>query len=84
VDSARFDVGILPAVPDARVAYRNDAAAVAALVEKGAADAAVLLRPVTVSQIRAAALSGARMPEKTTFFHPKPRAGMVFRCLDDE
>jgi uncharacterized protein (DUF1015 family) len=83
VDSARFDVGVLPALPEAEVSYRNDTAAVAALVEKGVADAAVLLRPVTVSQIRAAALAGARMPEKTTFFHPKPRAGMVFRCLDD-
>jgi uncharacterized protein (DUF1015 family) len=52
-------------------------------VEKGAADAAVLLRPVTVAQIRAAAFAGARMPEKTTFFSPKPRTGMVFRSLDD-
>jgi hypothetical protein len=24
-----------------------------------------------------------RMPEKTTFFAPKPRTGMVFRSLDD-
>jgi len=23
-----------------------------------------------------------RMPEKTTFFAPKPRTGMVFRSLD--
>jgi uncharacterized protein (DUF1015 family) len=55
---------------------------VAALVEKGAADAAVLLRPVTVEQIRAAAFAGVRMPEKTTFFQPKPRTGFVFRSLD--
>ena len=61
----------------------SDAAAVAALVEKGAADAAVLLRPVTVAQIRAAAFAGVRMPEKTTFFSPKPRTGMVFRSLDE-
>ena len=25
---------------------------------------------------------GARMPQKTTFFSPKPRTGMVFRALD--
>jgi uncharacterized protein (DUF1015 family) len=55
---------------------------VAALVEKGVADAAVLLRPVTVAQIRGAAFAGVRMPEKTTFFSPKPRTGMVFRSLD--
>jgi len=43
---------------------------------------AILLPPVTVEQIRAAALAGIRMPQKTTFFAPKPRTGMVFRTLD--
>ncbi len=83
VDSTRFDAHVRPALPNATVAFRSDAAAVAALVEKGAADAAVLLRPVTVAQIRAAAFAGVRMPEKTTFFSPKPRTGMVFRSLDE-
>ncbi len=83
VDSTRFDAYVRPALPDASVTFRSDAGAVAALVEKGAADAAVLLRPVTVAQIRAAAFAGVRMPEKTTFFSPKPRTGMVFRSLDE-
>ena len=82
VDSARFDAGVLPAVPGVTLAYRNDATAVAAQVEKGNADAAVLLRPVSVETIRAAAAADLRMPEKTTFFAPKPRTGMVFRSLD--
>jgi len=55
---------------------------VAAVVAKGDADAAVLLRPVSVETIRAAAAADLRMPEKTTFFAPKPRTGMVFRSLD--
>ena len=83
VDSVRFDVHVRAALPGATVTFRSDAAAVAALVEKGAADAAVLLRPVTVAQIRAAAFAGVRMPEKTTYFSPKPRTGMVFRSLDE-
>ena len=83
VDSVRFDEHVRAALPGATVTFRSDAAAVAALVEKGAADAAVLLRPVTVAQIRAAAFAGVRMPEKTTFFSPKPRTGMVFRSLDE-
>jgi uncharacterized protein (DUF1015 family) len=82
VDSARFDAGVLPAVPGASLTYRNDAQVVAAAVAKGDADAAVLLRPVTVETIRAAAAADLRMPEKTTFFAPKPRTGMVFRSLD--
>jgi uncharacterized protein (DUF1015 family) len=83
VDSIRFDAYVRPAFPNAGISYRSDAGAVAALVEKGAADAAVLLRPVTVPQIRVAAFAGRRMPEKTTFFSPKPRTGMVFRSLDE-
>ncbi|HXY91314.1 MAG TPA: DUF1015 domain-containing protein, partial [Acidimicrobiia bacterium] len=82
VDAARFAAGVLPALPGASLAYRDDAAAVAAAVAKGNAEAAVLLRPVGVDAIRAAADAGVRMPEKTTFFAPKPRTGMVFRDLD--
>jgi uncharacterized protein (DUF1015 family) len=83
VDSARFDLGVRAALPAATLAYRNDARIVAAEAEKGNADAAVLLRPVSVDTIRAAADADLRMPEKTTFFAPKPRTGMVFRSLDD-
>ena len=82
VDSARFEAGVLPAVPGVSLGYRDDAATVAAAVEKGQAQAAVLLRPVDVDTIRAAAAARVRMPEKTTFFAPKPRTGMVFRSLD--
>jgi uncharacterized protein (DUF1015 family) len=62
--------------------YRHDALAVSAMVAKGAADAAVLLRPVTIQQIAAVADAGARMPPKTSFFQPKPLTGLVFRSLD--
>jgi len=84
VDSARFDAGLRPALETAGVTltYRNDGATCAAHVEKGVADASVLLRAVSVETIRAAAEARIRMPEKTTFFAPKPRTGMVFRDLD--
>jgi uncharacterized protein (DUF1015 family) len=81
VDAARFDVLIRPELGPATLSYRHDALAVASMVDKGAADAAVLLRPVTVEQIRAVAFAGLRMPEKTSFFWPKPRTGMVMRRL---
>jgi len=82
VDAARFDVGIKAELGDATLGYRDDAVTIAALVEKHTIDVGILLRPVSVDQIRAAAFEGVRMPEKTTFFHPKPRTGMVFRDLD--
>lgn len=82
VDAARFDVAVRPALGDATLAYRDDAHDVAGMVRSGRGDAALLLRGVTVDDIRAAADAGERMPEKTTFFAPKPRTGMVFRLLD--
>jgi uncharacterized protein (DUF1015 family) len=85
VDAAIFEGLVVPALlmsGSPEIVYRHDAAEVAALVDKGAADAAVLLRPATVEEIRAVAFAGSRMPQKTTFFHPKPRTGLVFRGLD--
>jgi uncharacterized protein (DUF1015 family) len=87
VPTARFDAIAMPALTTAGldehdIGYRADGRTVAALVAKGAADAAILLPPVTVEQIRAAALAGLRMPQKTTYFAPKPRSGLVYRLLD--
>lgn len=82
-DAARFEASVTPALGEAiAVTYRDDAKTCASLVDKGVANAAVLLRPVTVAQIRAAAGARTRMPQKTTFFAPKPRTGAVFRSLD--
>lgn len=81
LDSARLDVA-LAALPDATVRFQHGVDLVAAAVEKGEADAAVLLRPATVEQIAATGHGGERMPPKTTFFFPKLRTGMVFRAVD--
>jgi uncharacterized protein (DUF1015 family) len=81
-DTAIVEALVVPRLPDATWQYRHDAHAVAALVDKDVASAALLCSPVSVARTRAAALAGARMPQKTTFFWPKPRTGMVFRTLD--
>jgi uncharacterized protein (DUF1015 family) len=83
VASAWFEAVAGDALATYDVTYRHDAAAVAAMVAAGDVDAAILLPPVTVEQIRAAADARVRMPQKTTFFAPKPRTGLVFRTLDD-
>jgi uncharacterized protein (DUF1015 family) len=51
-------------------------------IATGQAQAAFLLRPVTVAQIQEWANERRRMPPKTTYFSPKPRTGIVFRSLD--
>ena len=82
VDAAVVEEQIVPLLPDATWQYRHDAHAIAALVDKGVVSAAILCSPVSVAQTRAAAEARVRMPQKTTFFWPKPRTGMVFRSLD--
>jgi uncharacterized protein (DUF1015 family) len=79
-DSERLEAA-LGALPAHDVAYHPDVTNVIALVDKGEAQAGVLLRPATVGQIAAAARAGRRLPQKTTFFYPKPRTGMAFRVL---
>jgi uncharacterized protein (DUF1015 family) len=66
-------------IPGATVQHHHDWRTVVSTVVAGGAEAAVLLRPVTVAQIGQWARAGRRMPPKSTYFHPKPRTGMVFR-----
>ena len=81
LDSSRLDQG-LRAVPDHELTYQHGVENILAAVDRGAAQAGVLLRPATVAQIIDIAHGGELMPPKTTFFWPKPRTGQVFRLLD--
>lgn len=81
-DTAVVEAMVVPRLPGASWQYRADAHTVAALVDKRAVSAAILCSPVSVAVTRAAAVDRVRMPQKTTFFWPKPRTGMVFRLLD--
>lgn len=64
-----------------RLAYLHDPAALERQVERGEADAAVLLRPVSVAVIEQFARERRLMPPKSTFFAPKPRTGLVIRPM---
>jgi uncharacterized protein (DUF1015 family) len=63
---AKRGIGYAKSVPDA----------VAAL--DGAYDAAFILRPTPVEQVRAVAGAGETMPPKSTYFYPKLLSGLVF------
>ena len=80
LDSSRLDVA-LAALPPHELTYQHGVDNVRDAVASGRAQAGVLLRPATVAQIEATAHGGERMPPKTTFFHPKPKTGLVFRRL---
>jgi uncharacterized protein (DUF1015 family) len=60
--------------------YTPDAAhAIAEAPEDGAA---LLVAPVPEAAIAEASDAGIRFPQKSTYFMPKPRAGLVIRCFD--
>lgn len=81
LDSSRLDVALAD-LPAHTVTYQHGVDHVVAAVRSGAAQAGVLLRPVTIEQIVTIARGGERMPPKSTFFAPKPRTGVVFRSID--
>jgi uncharacterized protein (DUF1015 family) len=73
---------VVDQIPGVTTSYHHDWHAAIAAVNAGVAGAAVLIRPVTVGQIGEWAHAHRRMPPKSTYFHPKPRTGMVFRRVD--
>lgn len=68
--------------PDGSLRYLADAAEADAVVRRGDAVAAYLLPPTTPDRIRGAVERGERLPQKSTFFWPKPRTGMVMMPLE--
>jgi uncharacterized protein (DUF1015 family) len=63
--------------------YQHGVNEVVGLLREGAVDAAVLIRPTGITEIRRTADEGLLMPPKSTFFTPKLRTGLVIRPLGD-
>jgi uncharacterized protein (DUF1015 family) len=64
---------------DDRLRFTPDAVAAEEAVRAGRAVAAYFLPPTEAATIRSVVDSGERLPQKSTFFWPKPRTGMVLR-----
>jgi uncharacterized protein (DUF1015 family) len=61
--------------------YARDAAEALALVRAGDYDAALLVRPTPVAEVKDIAAAGENMPPKSTFFFPKLLTGLLFNRL---
>ena len=61
--------------------YARDTAEALALVRSGEYDAAFLMRPTPVGQVREIAAAGENMPPKSTYFFPKLLTGLLFNPL---
>jgi uncharacterized protein (DUF1015 family) len=61
--------------------YARDTAEALAMVRSGEYDAAFVMRPTPVGQVREVAAEGENMPPKSTYFFPKLLTGLLFNPL---
>ncbi len=61
--------------------YARDTAEALAVVRSGEYDAAFLMRPTPIEQVRDVAAEGENMPPKSTYFFPKLLTGLLFNPL---
>ena len=64
------------------VSYYRDAGEALAQVRSGNAQAAFLMNPVRIEQMRDIALAGEVMPQKSTDFYPKLLSGLTIYALE--
>jgi uncharacterized protein (DUF1015 family) len=77
----RLDTVVLEQLGVQQPVYTPRADEAVALVDNGEAEAAFLLRPPTIEQVRAVADAGGTMPQKSTYFYPKLFSGLLFHEL---
>jgi uncharacterized protein (DUF1015 family) len=84
-----LDTGVLEALllkgalglSDEDISHFNGTAEALAMVRSGEYDAAFLMRPTPVRQVRDVAAAGENMPPKSTYFFPKLLTGLLFNPL---
>ena len=63
------------------ISFAKNAEEALALVDRGESAMAILVNPPRVSEVVNMAQAGDQMPQKGTYFYPKPRAGAVIYDL---
>ncbi len=59
------------------IIYTKDFQQCISMVDNREAEASFILNPVKISQLKAIALNGEKMPPKTTYFYPKVLSGLT-------
>ena len=77
-DESELDVELVDRHGLEGIAYTQDVAEAVSAVDGGVASAAYFVRAPRVEDVFAVARRGERMPPKSTYFFPKPLAGLLF------
>jgi hypothetical protein len=80
-EPGELDAAFVERLGPGGVTYTSRTEEAITAVDNGQAEAAFLVRPPTVEQIRAVAERGETMPQKSTFFYPKLPSGLLFLPL---
>jgi len=70
--------------PEDFLLYTRDASQAVQWVDEGTGTAAFFLAAPDVREVLKLAQDGKTLPQKATYFHPKPPSGMVFDRLEQE
>jgi uncharacterized protein (DUF1015 family) len=81
-DEPLLDAAFVESFGPEGVSYTPRVEEAVGAVDSGRAQAAFLLRPPTIDQVRAVAERGETMPQKSTYFFPKLTSGLLFHPLD--
>jgi uncharacterized protein (DUF1015 family) len=82
LDGDGLDVEIVDRLAPRGVTYTPNRTEAVATVDRGAAEAAFLLRPTRIEDVFAVARRGDLMPQKSTYFFPKLTSGLLLYPLD--
>lgn len=63
--------------------YTRDINEAVESVRNGESTAAFILNPTKVGEIKSVSLSGGRMPQKSTYFYPKLKTGLVMNTIKE-
>ncbi len=81
-DEPELDAAFVERFAPEGVTYTAQVEEAVAAVDSGRAEAAFLLRPPTIEQVRTVAERGETMPQKSTYFFPKLPSGLLLHPLD--
>ena len=78
-------LGITPhaVASESNLSYEREAAVAIEAVDKGKAQVAFLLNPVSIELMMRVATAGEVMPQKSTDFYPKLLSGITMYCVEE-
>ena len=80
-EPGELDAALVDRLGPEDVSYTASMEEAEGAVDRGEAEAAFILRPPTIEQVRSVAERGETMPQKSTYFYPKLPSGLLFLPL---